>query len=76
MPSHPLPTDTEVKAYIRGRRNWGRWGADDQRGAINLITPAKRVAATRLVTRGRSVTSVNRPAAPRSSFIVPTASST
>ena len=22
--------------------NWGRWGADDQLGALNLITPAKR----------------------------------
>ena len=25
--------------------NWGRWGADDQMGAVNLITPAKRKAA-------------------------------
>ena len=22
--------------------NWGRWGEDDEVGAINLITPAKR----------------------------------
>jgi hypothetical protein len=22
--------------------NWGRWGADDELGAANLITPAKR----------------------------------
>ena len=21
--------------------NWGRWGKDDQMGAVNLITPAK-----------------------------------
>jgi kynurenine formamidase len=35
--------------------NWGRWGADDQLGAVNLITPAKRVAAARLVEVGRTV---------------------
>ena len=60
MPERPLPTDKEVQDYIRGRRNWGRWGADDERGAINLITPAKRVAATRLVKTGRAV-SLSRP---------------
>ena len=27
------------------KRNWGRWGNDDQKGAVNLITPAKRAAA-------------------------------
>jgi kynurenine formamidase len=37
------------------RRNWGRWGDDDQRGAINLITNEKRVAAAKLVRSGRSV---------------------
>lgn len=21
--------------------NWGRWGADDERGAFNLVTPEK-----------------------------------
>jgi kynurenine formamidase len=31
--------------------NWGRWGDDDQRGALNLITPeAVRAAAQRRVT--------------------------
>src|SRR5215467_8442168 len=60
MPEHPLPTEKEVMSWIRERRNWGRWGKDDQRGAINLITPAKRVAATRLVKTGRSV-SLSRP---------------
>jgi kynurenine formamidase len=42
--------------YLHGARsNWGRWGPDDQRGAVNLITPAKRVAAASLVRSGRSV---------------------
>ena len=60
MPERPLPTAEEVRSYIRDRRNWGRWGKDDQVGAINLITPAKRVAAARLVRTGRSV-SLSRP---------------
>jgi kynurenine formamidase len=34
--------------------NWGRWGADDQTGAVNLITPAKRRAAMRLAREGAS----------------------
>ncbi|HEV8533493.1 MAG TPA: cyclase family protein, partial [Methylomirabilota bacterium] len=60
MPKKPLPTEQEVRSYIRDRRNWGRWGKDDQRGAINLITPAKRAAAARLVKTGRSI-SLSRP---------------
>ena len=34
--------------------NWGRWGAGDQMGAVNLITPDKRKAAVRLVREGAS----------------------
>ena len=50
------------------RRNWGRWGADDQLGAVNLITPAKRIAAARLVRSGRTV-SLSRPFQPEQHFI-------
>jgi len=32
--------------------NWGRWGADDERGTVNLITPERVAAAARLVKRG------------------------
>ena len=35
--------------------NWGRWGTDDQIGAVNLITPAKRRQAAALVKEGFSV---------------------
>ena len=31
--------------------NWGRWGQDDQMGAVNLITPAKRKQARRWLKR-------------------------
>lgn len=34
-------------------RNWGRWGADDERGTINLITPDKLVAAGQLIRKGK-----------------------
>ena len=55
MPGEPTPTAAEALSYLRERRNWGRWGADDQRGAINLITPEKRIRAASLVRSGRSV---------------------
>jgi kynurenine formamidase len=50
-----VPTKEEVLGYLRDRRNWNRWGKDDQRGAINLITPEKRRAAAAEVRSGRSV---------------------
>src|SRR6187431_3197364 len=35
--------------------NWGRWGPDDERGALNLITPEKRIQAAGLVREGATV---------------------
>lgn len=32
--------------------NWGRWGPDDERGTVNLITPECIVAASALIKRG------------------------
>jgi kynurenine formamidase len=57
---HRLPTKAEVDSYLRDRRNWGRWGDRGSAGAINLITPQKRLAAARLVRNGRMV-SLSRP---------------
>jgi len=34
--------------------NWGRWGADDERGTANYITPEAIVAAARLIRNGRT----------------------
>jgi kynurenine formamidase len=50
----------EILGLITSRRNWGRWGTDDERGAINLITAEKRLEAARLVQRGH-VVSLARP---------------
>ena len=33
--------------------NWGRWGDDDERGTVNLITPDHLVSAAALVRHGR-----------------------
>ena len=55
MAERAVPKKEEVLSLIRDRSNWGRWGKDDQVGALNLVTPEKRVAATRLVRTGRSV---------------------
>ena len=35
--------------------NWGRWGKDDQKGTLNLITAAKRRQAASLVKDGTTV---------------------
>lgn len=35
--------------------NWGRWGADDQRGTLNLLDDASRAAAMSVVESGRTV---------------------
>ena len=47
--------NAQAENALAYKRNWGRWGADDQMGAANLITPAKRAAAAKLVRSGRSV---------------------
>jgi hypothetical protein len=49
------PTEARIQEYLRTLSNWGRWGAEDELGTINLITPTTRVAAARLVTEGTSV---------------------
>jgi hypothetical protein len=55
LPERPIPTRAEVDGYLRDRRNWGRWGANDQVGAVNLITAEKRLQAASLVRSGRAV---------------------
>lgn len=48
-------TQADVEKQIEELSNWGRWGKDDQLGALNLITPEKRVQAAQLVKKGVSV---------------------
>ncbi len=49
------PTPGEYNAYKERFSNWGRWGADDQLGTLNHITPETRLAASALVRDGRTV---------------------
>ncbi|HMD05598.1 MAG TPA: cyclase family protein, partial [Candidatus Binatus sp.] len=48
-------TPSDVKGLFEKLSNWGRWGKDDQRGALNFITNQKRAAAARLVQTGETV---------------------
>jgi len=43
----------ELREIAKKVSNWGRWGADDERGTVNFITEAKVKAAAGLVRRGR-----------------------
>ena len=48
-------TAETVAQWMTELSNWGRWGDDDEMGALNLITPEKRRAALALATAGVSV---------------------
>ena len=48
-------TAATVENWMTELSNWGRWGRGDQLGALNLITPAKRIEAAKLVKTGVSV---------------------
>ncbi|MGE0214399.1 cyclase family protein [Mycolicibacterium sp.] len=56
--THTLPTDSAVELVDElclRYRNWGRWGADDQRGTLNFITPSVLAHAATLVQTGKVV---------------------
>jgi kynurenine formamidase len=42
----------EVNRLAALYRNWGRWGPEDEVGAVNFISPSKRVEAAKLVRTG------------------------
>jgi kynurenine formamidase len=48
-------TTSEIAELLQKVSNWGRWGTDDQRGALNYISNEKRAAAARLVRTGATV---------------------
>lgn len=48
-------TKADVEKMLKSISNWGRWGADDELGTINLITPQKRREAANLVTEGTPI---------------------
>lgn len=49
-------TSEQFEALFRAVSTWGRWGGDDERGALNHLTPERVAAAAALVQAGISVT--------------------
>ncbi|MBO0728978.1 MAG: hypothetical protein J2P57_06935, partial [Acidimicrobiaceae bacterium] len=43
----------DFRAVGERLRNWGRWGDEDERGTVNLITPERLVAAAGLIRQGK-----------------------
>ena len=54
-PASPAVSAGEFARTYEACKNWGRWGPDDEKGALNLITPERVAAAARLVRSGRRV---------------------
>jgi len=50
-----LVTPAQLQQWAEQYNNWGRWGPDNQRGTLNLITPEKTKQATSLVQTGTTV---------------------
>src|SRR5262245_4282476 len=48
-------TKDQFEKWMTELSNWGRWGRDDERGALNLITADKRRQAGALVKTGTTV---------------------
>lgn len=44
-PVRPVVAQAQYDRWLKELSNWGRWGTDDELGALNLITPGKRRAA-------------------------------
>ena len=41
MSTRPVWTSEQMREVFESVKNWGRWGPEDERGALNLITPTK-----------------------------------
>lgn len=52
---YEVPTTVALDRMFEELKNWGRWGTDDQRGALNHLTDEHRRKASRLVVSGESV---------------------
>ena len=48
-------TSKEHQELFETVSNWNRWGAEDEAGALNLITPELRAAAAAEVVHGHAV---------------------
>ena len=48
-------TVSDMEALFESVKNWGKWGAEDERGALNYITPQMVAAAAALVRTGETI---------------------
>lgn len=48
-------TKVDIDQWMKDLSNWGRWGVNDQLGAVHLIIPAKRIEAAALIKKGLSI---------------------
>jgi kynurenine formamidase len=51
----PWVSTERMAAIFDKVKNWGRWGAEDESGALNLITPEHRRAAAACVESGETL---------------------
>jgi kynurenine formamidase len=51
--TRPVITMADLERYSERLKNWGRWGADDEIGTLNFVTPQMVADAARLVTEGK-----------------------
>ena len=49
------PTQDQLLEWMQSLSNWGRWGDDDQKGTLNLLSPEKTKRALGLVQEGTTV---------------------
>jgi kynurenine formamidase len=54
------PSQEQLLDWMQSLSNWGRWGEDDQRGALNLLSPDKTKRALGLVQEGATVSCARR----------------
>ena len=55
-PARPsIANEADFRRAMKELSNWGRWGDDDELGAANLITPAKRKQALALAKEGVTI---------------------
>ena len=50
-----MATEEDFRRAMKELSNWGRWGTEDELGAANLITPAKRKQALLLAKDGVTI---------------------
>ena len=51
-----MRSDSDIERLLPALSNWGRWGKQDELGALNFVTPELRRRAAALVRSGRAVT--------------------